>query len=156
MVNAIIRIDPMHLGRATETIDARAGGEFVALLVGVPDDVEEVVVRVCPDAQGGGFYDFPAHRAASGEWHCRILGTAFSGESRGWYEVRAKSAAGCLTALGRGGVVVRPFSDGGVAETDSRVREVMIMPDRNGAMHRVFAEQDETGAWTFVIGDVDG
>jgi len=153
--NAIIHLDALHLGRHPTRMDARAGAEFVALLSGVPDDVEDVVVRVCGSAANGGFHDFPAMAAASGEWVCRILGPAFPEAGAGWYEVRAVSASGNMTALGRGPVRVHPWSAESAVPLDARRRSVMVIPDENGGMHAIYAVRDDAGAWAFVVGDID-
>ena len=153
--NARIFLDPANLGVPCRKMAARCGMDFVAELQGVPDDVSDVTVRVCPVMANGAFYEFPASRSDAGYWRCRILGAALSSEAVGWYEVRAVSAAGNATALGRGRLDVHPFSAGVAVPVDSRRRAVMAIPDENGGMHAIYAVRDDAGAWSFVIGDID-
>lgn len=153
--NARIYLDPANLGVPCRKMAARCGMDFVAELQGVPDDVTDVTVRVCPVLAAGSFYEFPAARSDAGYWRCRILGAAFPAEGSGWYEVRAVSAAGNATALGRGRLTVHPFSAGVAVPVDSRRRAIMAIPDENGGMHAIYAVRDDAGAWSFVVGDID-
>ncbi len=152
-VNLVIDADVARLDMPLPPMRARAGCEFVARVVGVPGDCSDVVVRV---SDGEAFWDFPASCDSNGDWTCRILGAAFpAGGGDGWYEVRAASADGEPTAIGRGRCTVSAWSAGTAAALDARRRHVATILDERGGQHAIWAVLDDVGEWTYRIGAVD-
>lgn len=155
-INLVIDADVARLDTKLPPIRARVGCSFVARVHGVPADCAEVVFRVSVDG-GEGFLDFPASANANGEWTCRILGVAFRMVSvTEWYEVRATDAAGNATAIGRGAVLVGPWSAGTAQTADARKRFVTTIFDETGSQHAIWAVRNDLGEWTFRIGGVPG
>lgn len=153
-VNLVIDADIRRLDAPLPTMRARCGAEFVARVCGVPGDCSGVVVRVSADG-GEGFADFPASCDANGEWTCRILGAAFRRPGAEWYEVRAISATGADTAVGRGRVLVGEWSAGTARTLDARRRYVTTILDEQGGQHAIWAVQNELGEWTYRLGPAD-
>ena len=153
-INLVIDADVTRLDAALPPIRARAGCEFVARVHGVPADCTGVVFRVSNDG-GEGFQDYPASCNANGEWTARLLPVAFprSGDAE-WYEVRAVAADGHDTAVGRGRVLVGPWSAGTARTFDARKRFVTTIFDELGSQHAIWAVKDEVGEWTYRIGPV--
>lgn len=155
-VNLIIDADVARLDAKLPPIRARVGASFVVQVRNVPGDCANVVVRVSTDG-GEGFYDFPATCNANGDWTCRILGMAFRMVSvTEWYEVRATDADGNATAIGRGVVLVGPWSAGTAQTLDARKRYVMTLTDELGGQHAIWAVRNDLGEWTFQIGGLGG
>ena len=150
-INLVIDADVTRLDAALPPMRARAGCEFVARVHGVPADCMGVVFRV---SCGRGFYDFPASCNANGEWTCRILPMAFPRVASEWYEVRAESADGQSTAIGRGRVLVGEWSAGTAQTFDARKRFVATIFDELGSQHAIWAVRNDVGEWTYRIGPV--
>lgn len=151
MENLKIYIDVTSLDRPNRTIHARRGAAFALRINGLPLDIEDVVVRVCPT--GEAFYDFPASRNASGDCKVLILGTAFLAKGSGWYEVRG-TYQGHDVACGTGKVEVSGWS-AATPHTLSGQRYVMTITDKDGGQHAIYAVKDEVGAWTYEISTID-
>lgn len=151
MENLKIYIDVTSLDRPSKTIHARRGAAFALRILGLPLDIEDVVVRVCP--KGDAFYDFPASRNASGDSRVLILGTAFLAKGEGWYEIRG-TYQGHDVACGTGKVVVSGWS-ASTPHTLSGQRYVMTISDRDGGQHAIYAVKDDAGAWTYEITTID-
>lgn len=151
MENLKIYIDTSSLERPCRTIHARRGAAFVLRIMGLPLDIEDVILRVCPN--GDAFYDFPVSRNASGDCRVMILGTAFLAKGSGWYEVRG-TYQGQDVACGTGKVEVSGWS-AATPHTLSGKRYVMTITDKNGGQHAIYAVKDDAGAWTYEISTID-
>lgn len=151
MENLKIYIDVTSLDRPNRTIQARRGAAFALRILGLPLDVEDVVVRVCP--KGEAFYDFPASRNASGDCRVLILGTAFLAKGEGWYEIRG-TYKGQDVACGTGKVVVSGWS-AATPHTLAGKRYVMTITDKDGGQHAIYAVKDDAGAWTYELTTID-
>lgn len=155
-VNLIIDANVARLDAKLPPIRARVGSSFVAEIRNVPADCSEVVVRVSVEG-GAAFHDFPATCNSNGDWKCRILGVAFRMVSvTEWYEVRAKDSSGNDTAIGRGVVLVGPWSAGTAQTLDARRRFVMTITDELGSQHAIWAVRNDLGEWTFRLGGLEG
>lgn len=147
-LNAIVDCNVRNLHNFLHTLQAFEGCEFVAAVYNAPDDVTDLVLRVST-AHGHGFYDFPASRSPNGDWIVRILPMAFRESGVEWYELRAKAADGHDTALGRGKVLVGPWSVGTAETLDANRRFVMTIADEQGAQHPIYAVKNDIGEWTY-------
>lgn len=109
-VNLIIDCDVRNLSRSLPPMQARVGSEFIVLIFNAPDDCYDVIIRISAN-NSVGYIDTSATQNENGEWRVVINGSVYEDEGKGWYEVRASSALGNNTALGRGDVITGAFSD---------------------------------------------
>lgn len=152
-VNLIVDCRVNDLRSPTPPMKARVGSTFVAEVRNAPDDVTDVYFRVFNNG-GSGYFDFPASRNANGDLRCVILGTAFFRAGTEAYEIRARAADGSPTALGRGRCVVDVFSAQSFDPSPAPGPIVIqTLLDERGARHPIVAVQDDSGEWTYRIGN---
>lgn len=153
-VNLIVDCNVTNLHAPARTMQARVGASLVVHVLNAPDDVTDAYIRVSTGG-GNGYFDFPCTRTPNGDWHCRILGTAFAAPGDEWYEIRALDAEGNATALGgRGKCVVDAFSANDYSGSQPGGQHVIqTLLDERGAKHPIIAVQDEYGVWTYRIGE---
>ena len=156
MTNTTIRVNAEDLHVATPTLKARFAASHGVKLVNVPQEANDLYLRVFkPDGQS--YFDCPASQDGNGDWQCVVLGTCFPSVGRGHYEIHCVDESGNWTSLGRGEVLIDPFSIGGEPITAGSVISVATLPDKQGRLHRVVAVNigtEEKPDWTWEVQDV--
>lgn len=156
MVNAIVKIDTRNLHQPLEPLTPRFASSYNVKFVNAPQDVGGVFVRVFK-GDGQSYFDCPATQDGNGDWSAYLIGTCFPAVCRSFYEVHAVDEQGNPTSLGRGNLIVEPFSMGGEPIEAGTVITVATLPDKQGRIHRVVAVNIGTAEkpeWTWEVSDV--
>lgn len=118
---------------------------FVARLVGVPSDVENVEVHF-GTRNDLSINPCVCRKVPGGEWKCYANGFFFPDEGKAHYHVTAKTAAGDSVYFGKGKLIIMP------SVINVKPGAVGIVPDetyvrnpKTGLWHKVIAELDENG-----------
>lgn len=144
-MKTIIKVDVDRINFPTATIHARVGHSRSFCFVGVPQDVQDLFVRIFkPD---GSYFDMPANPRPGGAWDCYVIGTCFPCVGSAHYELHGTDPMGNPTAVAYGLVNVGPFSVTTAPIEPGSVMTVERIPTRDGAMVQVLMVRDEAGAW---------
>lgn len=147
-LNAIIKVNIARLNWPTDTLNVRRLAAFRARIVGVPDDMSGVFLRLF--AHDGSFNDYAAVRLPSiGAWRINVPAAAFMEVGRFDYEIHAENDEGEPVALGRGVCDVRTFTAGGIAPAANVPFVCAKMPVKGGGWVNCWATMDETGEYTY-------
>lgn len=156
MVNKTIQLNPCDLHQPLEAITPRFAASYRVKFVRVPQDVQDPFVRVFK-ADGQGYFDCPCNADGNGDLECYMLGTCFPAVCRSFYEVHGRDGEGNPCALGRGALIVEPFSVGGDPVEAGTEITIATLPDRQGRLHRVLAVNIGTAEkpdWTWEVLEV--
>lgn len=156
MVNKRIQLNLCELHQPLETITPRFAASYRVKFTHVPQDAQDTFVRVFKE-DGQGYFDCPCNFDGNGDLDCYMLGTCFPSVCRSFYEVHGKDGDGNPCALGRGSMIVEPFSAGGEPVAAGTEISIATLPDEQGRLHRVIAVNIGTAEkpdWTWEVKEV--
>lgn len=156
MTNKIIRLNTRDLHQALEPLTPRFASSYGVKLVNAPQDIVDVFIRVFK-GDGQGYFDCPCNQDANGDWECYLVGTCFPAVCRSFWEVHGTDEHCNFTSLGRGELLVEPFSAGGEPVEAGTEISIATLPDEQGRLHRVIAVNIGTAEkpdWTWEVKEV--